>query len=55
MSCQCLVNGIIHDFVNKVVKTFDPDIPNVHGRSFADSFEALKDLDIFGRVLGVGR
>jgi hypothetical protein len=54
MTRQSLVNGIVHNFVNQVVEALDSNIANVHGRPFANGFEALKDLDIFGRVLSVG-
>jgi hypothetical protein len=48
MTGQGFIDRVIDDFVYQVVQAFDPDVPDVHGRPFADGFQSLEDLDIFG-------
>jgi hypothetical protein len=38
---QGLVDGVVHDLVDKVVKTIDSGGTDIHARALADSFEAL--------------
>ena len=51
MTGQGFIDRVIDDFVDQVMQAFDPDVPDIHRRPFADGFQSLEDLDIFGRVL----
>ena len=46
VACQRLVDRVVHDLVNQVVKTLFADVADVHGRTLAHRFEALEDLDV---------
>ncbi len=41
-----LINGIIHDLIYQMMKSFDGYIINVHAGSFPDRFESLQNLDL---------
>ncbi len=45
-----LVNGVVHHLVDKVVQPLLGGIADVHGRSFADSLQTVKDLDLFRSI-----
>ena len=47
---QGFVDAVVDDFVDEVVKTRRVDVPDVHGGTLADRFEALEDLDVLGVV-----
>ncbi|OAV74332.1 hypothetical protein Barb7_02180 [Bacteroidales bacterium Barb7] len=52
MTCQRLVNGVIHDLVNQMMKSLFADVANVHGRPFAHGFQSFKHLNTLCRVFG---
>ena len=46
VSCQCFVDGVIHYFVNKVMKTLGTGGTDIHTGSFSYCFKSFKDLDL---------
>jgi len=40
------VDGIIHDFIDKVMKPSRADIPDIHRRTFPDSFQSFQNLNL---------
>ncbi len=48
---QGLVDGVVDNFVNQVVQSFDADVADIHGRAFAHGFQTLQHLDVAGAVL----
>jgi hypothetical protein len=45
-----LVDTVVHDFIDKVVKSIDTRAPDIHRRPLSDGIEALKDFDLIGAV-----
>ena len=45
-SGQSLVDGVVDDLIDQMVKTTRTSGANVHARTFADRFQALEHLDI---------
>jgi hypothetical protein len=50
VSGQSLIDAIVDQFVNQVMKAFCPGVSDVHGRPFPDSGKAIQDLDLFCRI-----
>jgi hypothetical protein len=50
ISCQGLINGIIHDLVHEVMETLHADVPDVHGRALSHRFQTFQYLDTVGTV-----
>ena len=46
-----LVDRVVHRLVDKVVQTLLADVANVHGGTLAHSLQALKHLDVAGRII----
>ena len=51
VSCQRLVDRVIHHLVNQVVQTFFSDVADIHGRTLPDRFQTFEDLDVGGGIL----
>ena len=51
VSCQRLVDRVVHHLVNQVVQTFFSDVADIHGRTLPDSFQTFEDLDVGGGIL----
>src|SRR5262249_54383683 len=49
-----LVDRVVDHFVDEVVQPLRADPADVHVRPLADRFEALQDLDAFGRIFTWG-
>jgi hypothetical protein len=47
---QRLVDGVVDDLVDEVVKPSRPGGADVHAGAFANRFEALEDGDVLGAV-----
>ena len=45
-SGESLVDGVVDDLIDQMVKTTRTSGANVHARTFADRFQALEHLDI---------
>src|SRR5690606_14537981 len=50
---QRLVDGVVDDLVDEVVKPAHADVADVHGGALADGLEPFEDLDVGGAVLAV--
>ena len=50
---QCLIYGIVHDFIYKVVQTAAGCTSNVHTRSLTYGFQALQNLDLVRSVFRI--
>ena len=48
ISCEGFVNGVVYHLVNEVMKSFEPCIADVHGRTFPDGLKSFQDLDAIG-------
>ena len=48
---KSLVNGVVNNLINQMMQSFWSRIANIHGRTFAHSFQALKHLDIAGTIV----
>jgi hypothetical protein len=48
---QRLVDGVVDDLVDEVMKALHARRPDVHGGSLADRFKTLEDLDLVGAVI----
>jgi len=46
VSCESLINRVINDFVNEMVKGFYIRAAHIHAGSAADGFKTFEDLDI---------
>jgi hypothetical protein len=51
---QGLVDGVVHDLVDEVVKAAGPGGSDVHAGALADGLEALEHGDVLGSVGGAG-
>ena len=49
-----LVDAVVYDLVDKVVKTVDAGRADVHRGALANRFEPLEDLDILFGVISCG-
>ena len=50
------VNGIVDDFIDEMVEAAFMCVANIHGRAFADGFQAFQNGDLRGIVFGgIGR
>jgi hypothetical protein len=38
---QGLIDGVVDNLPNQVVKTLDPNIPDIHGRALSDRLQTL--------------
>ena len=47
---QSLIDAVIDQFMNQVMKAFRPGISNIHGGPFPDSGKTIQDLDLFCRI-----
>ena len=45
MPCHMLINRVIQNFPNKVVKTLFTSVSNIHGRTGSYCFLTLQNLD----------
>ncbi|CCY55749.1 putative uncharacterized protein [Bacteroides eggerthii CAG:109] len=45
------INRVVHNFVNQVMKSFDTNVADIHGRTLTYSFQTLQYLDVTGRVI----
>src|SRR5690606_15649369 len=48
-----LVDGVVHDFVDEVVKGIEAGAADVHARALPDGVEALQDFDLICAVIAV--
>ncbi len=46
VSCEGLINAIIHEFLHKAVKTFGCGVSNVHGRSLPNSHQTIENSNL---------
>ena len=46
ITCQCFVDGVIDNFVNKVMKTLWTGGTDIHTGSFSYCFKSFKNLDL---------
>ena len=46
IACQCLVNGVIHDFIHQMMQATCRCRANVHARTFADCFQSFQYLNL---------
>ena len=46
------VDGVVHDFVDEMVEASLMGVADVHGRAFADGFQAFQNGDLRGVVFG---
>ena len=46
------VDGVVHDFIDKMVETTLMCVANIHGRAFADGFQTFQNGDLGGVVFG---
>ena len=53
VSCQSFVNTVIHDFVNKMMKSLRTGASYIHTRSFSHSFKSFKYLNLRRVILSV--
>ena len=51
ITCKGLVDRVVHDFVDKVMKAFGRDVANIHGRAFAHGLQTFEDLDFISVVI----
>ena len=47
---KSLVDGVVNNFIDKMMKSFGADVADIHCRAFAHGFQSLEDLDITGAV-----
>ena len=47
---QSFVDTVIHHFVNQVMKTPFPGVPDIHGRPHPDGFQPFQNGDLSGRI-----
>ena len=54
---QGLVDGVVHNLIEEVMKTIGPGAPDVHRGALPNTFQPLEDLDLLSGVRGrlVGR
>jgi hypothetical protein len=50
ISPEGFINAVVDQFMNQMVKAFDPGVPNIHGRPFADGCQTLQDLYLFRHI-----
>ena len=50
VTSQCLIYGIVHDFVYKMMETTAGCTSNVHTRSLTYGFQTLQNLDLVRSV-----
>ena len=51
MTCKCLIYGVVNHLINQVVKTFNANVADIHGRSFPDGLESFQNLNIIGGII----
>ena len=54
MACEGFINRVVYYLINKVVKTFHPNITNIHGWSFPDRLQAFQHLNAVCTITVVG-
>lgn len=50
IACKCLVDGVVHGFVNQVVQALFTDVANIHGGALAHGLQAFEHLNVTGAV-----
>jgi hypothetical protein len=50
VTCERLVNGVVHHLVDQVMKTAHTHIADIHGGAFTNGFQPFEDLDIRSAV-----
>ena len=53
IACKRFVDGVIYDFVNKVVQAARTGGADVHARALADGFQTFKDLYLIRIVIRI--
>jgi hypothetical protein len=48
---ESFIDGIVDDFVDKMVQTTLSGRPDIHPRTLADGFETLENLDVLSPVI----
>ena len=48
---QCLVNGVIHNFIDEMVKAADRCTADIHTGSFANRFQSFQDLNLIRTII----
>ena len=46
ITCESLIDRVVYNFVDEVMKGFDVGAANIHARSATDSLKSFEDLDI---------
>ena len=50
---KCLVDGVVHNLVHQVVKSFAANVANIHRGTLSHCFQTFQYLDVFGRIAPV--
>ena len=53
VSGKCFIYGIIHNFINKMVKTTQRSGSDIHTGTLSYGFETFQDLDLVGTVFSL--
>jgi len=46
IASKSLINGVVNDFIDEVMKGFDVGTTNIHARPATNSLKSFEDLDI---------
>ena len=48
-----LIDSVVHNLIDQMMQPRDPCASNIHGRSFANGFQAMKDPNPLGGIIFV--